>query len=379
MFDFVAEPLAALLAFFYSIVPSYAVAIFMLTLVIMMVLTPLTLKSTRSMTAMQELQPEIKALQAKHRGDRQKLNEEMMKLYQERGVNPLGGCLPMLVQLPFFFAIFTVIQGLTRTPAGSDAFDPKFVSPDTQLYKDLVGQTEMVSFGIDLARSANEVLRESFVDSLPYLLLVGFTALFAYLQQRQLAHRRRDSGAPALPSQQQMLMKVLPYIGVFFAFFFPAALVIYWVTSSLWRIGQQSYINRTMKVAPAASVVDVTEVEARDEPEEAAPPAGAPKGRSGGGAGKGSKRSGAGGDNAAPGDTSSASASGDGEGSRSGRRAPPGRRTDGNGSKASPSRATNGSSNARKSTSRKGRTEDKGPTPSRRTGGSASRKRRKKR
>jgi len=381
MFDFVAEPLAAVLAFFYSIVPNYAVAIFMLTVVIMMVLTPLTLKSTRSMTAMQELQPEIKALQAKHRGDRQKLNEEMMKLYQERGVNPLGGCLPMLVQLPFFFAIFTVIQGLTRTPAGSTGFEPKFVSPDTQLYKDLVGQTEMVSFGIDLARSANEVLRASFVDSLPYLLLVGLTALFAYLQQRQMAHRRRESGAPALPSQQQMLMKVLPYIGVFFAFFFPAALVIYWVTSSLWRIGQQSYINRTMTLASASKVVDVTEVPAEPERDEGKASGDEPK-ASGGGAPKQAKRTGAGGTKPAAGeaDAKAAGEGGDGAGSRgSGRRSPPGRRTDGNGAKADSSRPSNGSSSARKSTSRKGKTEAKGPTPSRRTGGSASRKRRRKR
>jgi YidC/Oxa1 family membrane protein insertase len=367
MFDFVAEPLAAMLAFFYAIIPNYAIAIFFLTVVIMLVLTPLTLKSTRSMTAMQELQPEIKALQAKHRGDRQKLNEEMLKLYQERGVNPLGGCLPMLVQLPFFFAIFTVIQGLTYTgPDGT--FQPKYVSPDTALYKSLDGQTEMVSFGIDLARSANEVLKDSFVDALPYLFLVALTALFAWLQQRQLARRRRDSGAPALPAQQQVIMKVLPYVGVFFAFFFPAALVIYWVTSSLWRIGQQAYINRTVSARPASAVVDVTEVPDHKAGDSGTDGQGAERSleapprtskRTNPAAGKPADKA------------SSGSTTSPGSGSASSRRPPPGRRTTGG----------NGSNGARRSTSRKGKTEDKGPTPSRRTGGAnpPARRRRKKR
>src|SRR5687768_1720516 len=96
------QALAGLLAFFYELVPSYGVAITLLTLSVMLVLTPLTWKSTRSMLEMQRLQPEIKKLQQKHKGDRQKLNEELMAFYKEHKVNPLGGCLPMLLQLPVF-------------------------------------------------------------------------------------------------------------------------------------------------------------------------------------------------------------------------------------------------------------------------------------
>src|ERR1700677_4878448 len=89
------------LAFIYGLIPNYAIAIGLLTVVIMLLLTPLTVKSTKSMLAMQRLQPEIKKLQTKYKGaeNRQKLNEEMMALYKEQGINPAGGCLPMFLQI----------------------------------------------------------------------------------------------------------------------------------------------------------------------------------------------------------------------------------------------------------------------------------------
>ena len=110
MFDLIAR----VLAFFYSLIPSYGVSIVMLTLAVMIVVTPLTLKSTRSMLQMQRLQPELKAIQTRYKDDRQKMNEELMAFYQENGINPLGGCLPLLVQLPVFLVLFRVVQGITR-------------------------------------------------------------------------------------------------------------------------------------------------------------------------------------------------------------------------------------------------------------------------
>jgi YidC/Oxa1 family membrane protein insertase len=97
----------AILAFFYGVIPNYAIAITLLTVVIMGALTPFTIKSTKSMMAMQKLQPEIKKLQQKYKGpeNRALLNEEMMKLYREEGANPVGGCLPVLLQAPFLFIL----------------------------------------------------------------------------------------------------------------------------------------------------------------------------------------------------------------------------------------------------------------------------------
>ena len=106
--------IANVLAWFYDLVPNYAVAIALLTLSIMVLLTPLTLKSTKSMLEMQRLQPEVRRLQQQYKGDRQKLNEEMMALYKEHKINPLGGCLPLLLQAPVFIILFRVLHSLTQ-------------------------------------------------------------------------------------------------------------------------------------------------------------------------------------------------------------------------------------------------------------------------
>ena len=111
---------ASILAFFYSITNSYSLAIAMVTLIVMAIITPLTLKSTKSMLEMQRVQPEMKRLQQQYRNDRQKLNEEMMKLYSEHKVNPLATCLPMLAQMPVFFIMFRLIHGLTQEASPAD-------------------------------------------------------------------------------------------------------------------------------------------------------------------------------------------------------------------------------------------------------------------
>ena len=99
-----------LLAFFYSIIPNLGISIILLTCIVMAVLLPLTAKQTRSMIAMQRIQPEIKKIQQQYKDDRQKQNEELMKFYQENNVNPLSSCLPVLLQMPVMFALFRVLQ-----------------------------------------------------------------------------------------------------------------------------------------------------------------------------------------------------------------------------------------------------------------------------
>ena len=120
MFDGVFELFAQTLSFFYDLVPNYAIAIVLLTLLVMVITTPFTLKGTRSMIQMQRLQPEMRRLQLKYKDDRQKLNEELMAFYKENNLNPLGGCLPLLLQTPVFIILFNVIQGphLHRGPDG---------------------------------------------------------------------------------------------------------------------------------------------------------------------------------------------------------------------------------------------------------------------
>ena len=117
MYDLIAKPLQ----FFYELWPNYAGAISLLTLTIMILLLPLTLKGTRSMLAMQKLQPELKKIQAKYKDDRQQLNEQMMLFYKENNINPVSGCLPLLLQMPVFVILYrTLFQLLNRQPFGYD-------------------------------------------------------------------------------------------------------------------------------------------------------------------------------------------------------------------------------------------------------------------
>jgi YidC/Oxa1 family membrane protein insertase len=267
--DFLSDALASLLALFYQFVPSYAGAIILLTLLVMVVLTPLTLKGTRSMMLMQQLQPEMRKIQTKYKDDRQKLNEELLAFYKEKNINPMGGCLPLFAQMPVFFVLYSVLRGLTRREsstgfdlgwvtgqdlagaAPTDAptllldFDPAYLHQDTDLYQSLSRKNEMEGvFGLlDLSESASQALGFSVVEALPYLLLIAVVAVSGYVQQKQIQGRMsKDQVNP----QQQMLMKITPIMLPVFSFTLPAGLVLYFVVSNLYRIGQQWFITRSI-------------------------------------------------------------------------------------------------------------------------------------
>lgn len=259
------DPIARVLAFFYSLPVvggSYGFSIIMLTGAVMIVLMPLTLKATRSTIKMQEVQPQLKELQKKYKDDKTTLNQELMALYSENGINPVGGCLPMVAQLPVFLILFNVLRGLSRrvsdTPfftisdrariqAGGEAlpaetFDPRYLSPESEMYIDLSRDTEMAFGPFDLSLEALDVLRDSFVRGLPYVVLILFVVGTSFYQQRQVSSRR--SGSIGMNPQQEMILKFLPLLSGIWSFVFPAGLVLYWATSNVFRIGQQGYITR---------------------------------------------------------------------------------------------------------------------------------------
>ena len=197
---------------FYAWVSSYAIAIGMVAIAIMLLITPLTLKSTKGMLEMQRLQPEMKKLQNLYKGDRQKLNEEMMKLYQEHKVNPLASCLPLLAQMPVFIIMFQVLNGLGRSGADG-TFDPKHIATDSALYQSLDKTNKMMSFGLDLAISPAKAMGDDFVRGIPYaLLIIGLGGLF-FIQQRMVASR--TTSATMSPTQA----KIMQYLPVAFALF----------------------------------------------------------------------------------------------------------------------------------------------------------------
>src|SRR5690606_36413934 len=118
MFEQFFQALGSVLNFFYTLIPSYGLSIMLLTVLVMALITPLNVKSTRSMLQMQRLQPEMKRLQAKYKDDREQLNAELMKFYRENKINPLGGCLPLLAQMPVFFIMYSLLRGLTVREGG---------------------------------------------------------------------------------------------------------------------------------------------------------------------------------------------------------------------------------------------------------------------
>jgi YidC/Oxa1 family membrane protein insertase len=237
------EGLAQVLAWLYDFTRSYGLSIILLTLAVRIIVTPLTIKGTRSMMSMQKYQPEIKRLQQEHKGDRQKLNEEMLKFYREKSINPMGSCLPLLIQIPVFLVLYRVVHGLTRFGADG-TFDPQYLNHSTALYQSLDSSKSMMFLGIDLAKSAAGTLRDdSIVQALPYLLIIAIVTGTSYIQQKQVSGR--NPGMDINPMQKN-LMRIMPLTFAVFAFSFPAALGLYFVTSNTYQVGQQWYISRAL-------------------------------------------------------------------------------------------------------------------------------------
>jgi YidC/Oxa1 family membrane protein insertase len=254
------DAVGAILAFFYSLIPNYPVDVALLTIVIMALLTPLTVKSTKNMAAMQALGPEMKKLQQKYKGpeNRAQLNEEMMKLYKEHKVNPASGCLPMLLQMPAFFILYSVIRGMTNVvtvPAHtvtSNGFtqdipakvtaEPRYIPVDSKMYHNIVAaHGQLISFGMDFSDKLLSHHSSVFV-AIPFLLLVVGAVGLQYLQMSRL-NARNPQASQANP-QAAMLQKYMPLIFGFIYLNVAAILNVYFIVSSAIRILTQEILFR---------------------------------------------------------------------------------------------------------------------------------------
>ncbi len=193
------------------------------------------------MKAMQEIQPLIKDLQKKHKDDRQKLNEEMVALYREKNVNPASGCLPMLVQLPIWFSLFSLL----RSFRASETEDPTRHLPDNSDLGNAILDGETNFLGMDLVISPNEALQDGIGEAFPYLLLVIFIVVTGYYQQAQLTKRRKDDTSEQTVQQRQMqtFTKVLPIVFGFISFGLLAGVDFYIAAGQVVRIGSQGFIH----------------------------------------------------------------------------------------------------------------------------------------
>ncbi len=235
VWNVILDALGTVLAFFYSIVPSYGLAIVGLTILVRLALFPLTAKQARSMLAMQRLQPEIKKLQAKYKNDRQKLNEETMAFYKENKVNPLSGCLPLLAQAPIFIALFNILRNpFSHIPEGSSLYQAFCGGVGA----DSCNPIGLEFLGVDLSLSAQDP-HGSFAATLPYLLMVVLVGLSGYFQSRQ-SMRYQSQANP----QTQMIGRLMPVIFMFISLSLPAGVVLYFLVSNVWQLGQQEIIFR---------------------------------------------------------------------------------------------------------------------------------------
>jgi YidC/Oxa1 family membrane protein insertase len=238
-----------LLSVFYSVVPNLGLSIIILTCAVMAVMLPLTAKQTRSMIAMQRIQPEIKKLQAQYKDDRQKQNEALMQFYKENNVNPLSGCLPLIVQAPVLFALFRVLRNVQdHIPT---------TGPFNDLFRDLCGNAataaachnpkDMYFLGLNLMVSpANSgSVTNSLLERLPYFIAVAAVVASGWYQMWQTQLRQKRLGSNQnnpMNKQMQMISRVFPIAFGWFSYVASSGLVLYFVTSSLWRIGQQHLV-----------------------------------------------------------------------------------------------------------------------------------------
>lgn len=242
MLDPIIQFLGNILSYCYQLLPNVGLAIILLTVLVNLAMFPLTLKQTRSMKAMQEIQPLVKDLQKKHKEDRQTLNEEMVALYKEKGVNPAAGCLPMFIQMPIWFSLFRLLRSFQ-----SETDPTEFLPASGKLGEAIVeGNTRFL--GMDMVVSPASAISDGFVTALPYLLLVVFIIVTGYYQQAQLTKRREKDGSAVNDSaqarQMQTFTKVLPVVFGFISYSLLAGVDMYIASGQIVRIGQQAFIIR---------------------------------------------------------------------------------------------------------------------------------------
>ena len=194
--------------------PNYGLAIVLMTIIIKIILFPLTKKQIESTRAMMSIQPKMKEIQEKYKNDKVRLNQELAKLYQEQGVNPMAGCLPLLIQMPILFGIYYAVR------------DFQYEGP------------------------ANFLWMENIANPDPTYILPILSAVTTYIQAKQTMPPKKagDKGQDGLMGmmQGQMMTYFMPLFIGYISLSFPAALVLYWIVMNIMQIAQQAYINSQM-------------------------------------------------------------------------------------------------------------------------------------
>ena len=215
MWDWIIRALAQCIGFFEGFIGDWGLAIIILTIIVRLLLLPLTIKQQKSMADMQVLQPLLQEIQTKYAGDPQRLNEEMMKFYSEHKFNPLAGCLPMLIQMPIFFALFSVLRNLGSMYPDSTSFSFFNILSDLTI-------SPGTAFGT-----------MGLMGAMPYII---FTLLFSVLTFLPMLMQKQSN------SMTKTMGLVMGVFMLWVGWSSPAGVVLYWVTSSAWGVIQQFII-----------------------------------------------------------------------------------------------------------------------------------------
>ncbi|MGH7410902.1 MAG: membrane protein insertase YidC [Candidatus Methylomirabilis sp.] len=219
-FDFLARPALYLLRFLYRYSGNYGIAIILVTLLQKIAFHPLTAKSLRSMQAMQAIQPKIAAVQERYKNNPQKKQQETMELYKKHGVNPMGGCLPMVIQIPIFIALYNALSISVEMWRANFLWIKDLSQPDALFTIDIWG-----------------------LKNYPFNLLALFMGATMFVQQKM---------APAVgdPRQAKMMLYLMPTMFTFMFWTFPSGLVLYWLVNNVLQIGQQDWLEKQGKLRP---------------------------------------------------------------------------------------------------------------------------------
>lgn len=226
------QPILNLLIFFYNHVPGHdlGLAIILLTIVIKLVLYPLSRQSIKSQKALQDLQPKLNEIKEKHKGDREALGKATLALYRDNKINPFSSCLPLLVQIPFFFAVFRVFRNELNNHS-LDLLYPFLTKPDT---------LNTFFFGVlDLSQ--------------PSKILAILAGLAQFWQTKMLMAKKPSIKAPEAKDENmaaimnKQMLYFMPALTVFFGFTFPGGLALYWLVTTLLTVAQQKIVFQGAK------------------------------------------------------------------------------------------------------------------------------------
>ena len=234
-----------LLIMLYGFTHNYGVAIILLTILIRLILYPLMQKQMVSMREMQKIQPLMKEVQEKYKNDKERLNKELMALYKEHKVNPMSGCLPLLIQMPILILLFQTLRVFKYYIPNTEIIDGGFlwIASQVEIVKDglpamvggLAAPEQLISLG-------DGIFGLSYIGILPFLVAGSM-----YIQQKMTSPggaAGKDGGSSA--QTQKMMTIMMPLLIGFMSFSLPSGLTLYWFTSTLLGIGQQHLINKKM-------------------------------------------------------------------------------------------------------------------------------------